>query len=260
MGLNLKKHLAFFDLETTGVSVSSSKIVSISILKLMSDGTTIGKSTLVNPTIPIPKEASDVHGITDEMVADKPTFKQISKSLLRFFDGCDIAGYNINSFDNPLLYEEFLRCEIIFPTPDVKSVDVLNIFKKMESRTLSYAYKFYCGKTLEDAHSSQADTLACKEVFLAQIEKYPELIGKEVEFYEQFSKADNRVDFAGKILKDENGELRYGFGKANGKKISDDTGFGGWMLNQDFITNNTKNIIRHELNRIMESKGNGFKI
>jgi DNA polymerase-3 subunit epsilon len=251
MGLKLSRPICFYDLETTGINVSSDRIVSISVLKMNVDGSTEGKSTLVNPTILIPKAASDVHGILDEHVAEMPTFKQISKALYGFFKDSDIAGYNNNNFDNALLYEEFLRCGIEYPTPDVKSVDVINIFKKMESRTLSYAYKFYCGKDLDDAHTSESDTAACREIFLAQIEKYPELLDKEVDFYCEFSKVDNRVDFAGKIVKDEKGDLRYNFGKAKDKKISEDTGFGEWMLKQNFITENTKNVVRFELNRLI---------
>lgn len=254
MKLKLERPICFYDLETTGLIVSSSRIVSISVLRLNTDGSTEGKSTLVNPTIPIPKEASDVHGITNDMVQAEgiPTFKQIAKSLYKFFEGCDIAGYNNNNYDNAILYEEFLRCGIEYPTADIKSVDVLNIFKKMESRTLSYAYKFYCGKELEDAHSSQSDTIACKEIFLAQVEKYPELMDKNIEFYRDFSKVDDRVDFAGKIVRDAEGNLRYNFGtKQKGMKISEDTGFGEWMLKQSFITENTKNVVRFELNRLI---------
>lgn len=262
MALKLDRPICFFDTETTGVNVAKDRIVSISVLKLFPNGSTEGRSTLINPNVPIPKAASDVHGITDEMVQAEgiPTFKQISKAMYAFFKDCDIAGYNSNQFDNPILYEEFLRCSIEFPTPDIRSIDVINIFKKMETRTLSYAYNFYCGKTLEDAHSSEADTVACKEIFLAQIEKYPELIDKDVEFYEKFSKMDSRVDFAGKIIKDDEGNLRYGFGKAKDKKISEDTGFGEWMLKQDFITENTKSVVRHELQNIFEKNGKGFNI
>ncbi len=251
MRLKLSRPLSFFDLETTGVNVSTDRIVSISVLKLNPDGSTDGKSTLVNPTIPIPIGATEIHGITDEMVKDKPTFKQISKGIYKFFEGCDIAGYNSNNYDNPMLYEEFLRCGIEYPTADVKSVDVLNIFKKMETRTLSYAYNFYCGKNLDSAHDSKYDTLACKEIFLAQVEKYPELLDKDIDFYRDFSKVDDRVDFAGKIVRDAEENLRYNFGKANGKKISEDTGFGEWMLKQTFLTENTKNIVRNELNRLI---------
>lgn len=251
MRLKLDRPLSFFDTETTGVNVGSDRIVSISVLKLNPDGSTDGKSTFINPMMPIPVEATAVHGITDEMVKDAPTFKQISKSLYKFFEGCDIAGYNNNNFDNAILYEEFLRCGIEYPTPDVKSVDVINIFKKMETRTLSYAYKFYCGKEMEDAHSSKADTVACKEIFLAQIEKYPELMDKDVAFYSDFSRVDNRVDHAGKIVRDEQGRLRYNFGtKQKGMLISEDTGFAEWMLKQPFLTENTKNVVRFELNRL----------
>lgn len=251
MRIKLDRPLSFYDLETTGTKVSTDRIVSISVLKLNPDGSTEGKSMYINPTIPIPKAASDVHGITDDMVKDAPTFKQVSKGIYKFFEGCDIAGYNSNNFDNALLYEEFLRCGIEYPTADVKSVDVLNIFKKMETRTLSYAYKFYCGKDLDSAHDSKHDTLACKEIFLAQVEKYPELLDKEIDFYRDFSKVDDRVDFAGQIVRDAEGNLRYNFGKANGKKISEDTGFGEWMLKQTFITEKTKNVVRYELNRLI---------
>jgi len=255
MKIKLERPICFFDLETTGVDVANDRIVSISVLKLNPDESMDGKSMIINPTIPIKEEAAAVHGITNEMVKDKPTFKQISKALYGFFQGCDIAGYNSNTFDIPLLYEEFSRCDIEYPTPDVKNIDVFNIFKKKESRDLKAATMFYCNRELEDAHSSDADTIACKDIFLAQLERYDEIQDKTVDEIMNFSKMDNRVDFAGKIIVDDDGDYVYNFGKSKGNKMRNDTGFGEWMLKQTFITKNTKSVVRKILEDLLLGKG-----
>lgn len=243
--IKLERPIVFFDLETTGLNVVTDRIVSISVYKILPDGQTEGKSAVVNPTIPIPKGASDVHGITDEMVKDKPTFKQIAKSLSDFMKGCDIGGYNNNSYDNIILLEEFLRCGIDFPSGDVVSVDVCSMFKKLEQRTLSAAYKFYCGKDLEDAHSSTTDTLATFEVFTEMIKKYDELKGKSIQEISDFCKTDNRVDLAGKVVK-VNGEYLYNFGKHRNQRILDNPSYAEWMLSQDF-SSSTKTVLKQIL-------------
>jgi DNA polymerase-3 subunit epsilon len=243
--IKLARPIVFFDLETTGLNVATDRIVSISCYKILPDGQTEGKSAIVNPTIPIPKEASDVHGITNEMVKDKPLFKQIAKSLADFMKGCDIAGFNNNSYDNVLLCEEFGRCGIDFPSGDTMSVDVCTIFKKMEQRTLSAAYKYYCGKNLEDAHSSIADTLASFEVFVEQVKKYDELKGKSIQEIAEFCKTDNRVDLAGRIVK-VNGEYLYNFGKHKNQKVLDNPSYAEWMISQDFPSN-TKAVLKQIL-------------
>lgn len=249
LNIKLEKPLVFFDLETTGLNVAKDRIVSISIVKANIDGTTECKSAIVNPEIPIPTVASDVHGITDDMVKDKPTFSKISKSLYAFMDGCDIAGFNNNNYDNIILCEEFNRVKLVFPNGDVKSVDACNIFKKMEQRTLTAAYKFYCDKNLEDAHTSDVDTLATYEVFVAQVNRYEELKGKSINEIADFCKTDNRVDMAGKIIKDENGDYLFNFGKHQNQKVLKDKftiGYAEWMLSGDF-SSNTKVVLRQIL-------------
>lgn len=246
--MKLERPIVFFDLETTGLNVAKDRIVSISVYKVFPDGQTEGKSAIVNPEIPIPKAASDVHGITDDDVKDKPLFKQIAKSLYSFMDNCDIAGYNNNSYDNVLLCEEFSRHGFDFPNGEVKSIDVCTIFKKLESRTLSAAYKYYCDKNLEDAHTSDADTLATYEIFMAQMEKYDELKGKSLDEVADFCKTDNRVDLAGKVVKNEQGDYLYNFGKHKDQKIVDNPSYAEWMLTQDF-SGNTKAVLRKVLKK-----------
>jgi len=255
MKIKLERPICFFDLETTDKDISVARIVSISVLKLFPDGKMDGKSMVLNPTVPIKDEATAVHGITNEMVKDHPTFKQISKALHAFFKDCDIAGYNSDSFDIPILYEEFSRCDIEYPTPDVKSIDVFNIFRKKEPRDLKAATKFYCNRELEDAHNSDADTIACKDIFLAQLERYEDLTDKTVEEITKVSKFDNRVDFAGKIVIDKDGDYMYNFGKSFGNKVKNDRGFGEWMLKQTFLTKNTKSVTRKILEDLLMNKG-----
>src|SRR4026209_1793281 len=173
--LRLTKPIASIDLETTGVNPGTDRIVEIGILKVLPDGTRNVKRKLINPEIPIPKTASDVHGITDEMVQNAPKFKQVAHELEQMLDGCAIAGYNSNRFDIPLLMEEFLRAQVDFDMKSRKLLDIQNIFHKMEPRTLSAAYKFYCSKNLDGAHGAEADATATYEILEAQIERYPEL-------------------------------------------------------------------------------------
>ena len=237
MKLKLKKPIVFFDLETTGVDVATDRIVEISILKLGIDGKKEIKTRRVNPTIPIPKESSDIHGITDEDVENEPTFKALAKSLAQFIGNSDLAGYNSNKFDVPLLVEEFLRAEVDFDLQNRKLVDVQNIFHKMEQRTLVAAYKFYCGKELVGAHGAEADNLATYEVLEAQIEKYDEL-ENDVNFLSDFSKRNKNADLMGRIVFDENDVEVFNFGKHKGQSVEEilknEPSYYDWMMKGDF--------------------------
>ena len=195
MELNLKNPIVFFDIESTGLNVATDRIVEISIVKINPDGSEEIKTRRINPTIPISPEAQKVHGISDEDVKNEPTFAQIAKSLAKWMEGCDIAGYNSMKFDIPLLSEEFLRADVDFDFRKRKLVDVQNIFHKMEQRTLTAAYKFYCQKDLENAHSAEADTLATYEILKAQLDKYPDL-QNDVKFLAEFSTKSKFVDYA----------------------------------------------------------------
>jgi DNA polymerase-3 subunit epsilon len=237
MKLNLKKPLCFFDLETTGTAISKDRIVEMAVLKLFPDGATEKKQWRVNPEQPIPEEASKVHGITDEMVANEPTFKKLSAEIYKFIEGCDLAGFNSDRFDIPILVEELLRAEIKFNFKNVKTVDVQTIFHKMEARTLSAALKFYCEKELSDAHTAQADTQATHDVLMAQLDRYSDL-EPNVDFLNAFSLRRKTADFAGFIVYDTEGEMCFGFGKHKGKKVIDvltqEPGYFGWVVNADF--------------------------
>lgn len=248
--MNIQKPICHFDLETTGVDVANDRIVSIAVLKQMPDGSTESKYCLVNPQIPIPVEASNVHGIKNEDVKDKPTIKQISKSLYEFFEGCDLAGFNIVHFDIPLLSEEFSRCDLAFPDPEAKFFDSCIVYKMKERRTLSAGYKFYCGKELKDAHNAEADVNASCEIFSKQMEMY----GMTLDDVAKLSKPDARIDLAGKIMLDKDGDPIYTFGKSRGVKIKNDPSFAGWMLSQSFIPSDTKRHVRRVLTELKELK------
>jgi len=237
MELQIKNPIVFFDLETTGVNVASDRIVEISWLKIMPSGQETSFTQLINPTIPIDPKAIAIHGITDEDVKDKPAFKEIARSLARELEGCDLAGYNSNKFDIPLLAEEFLRAEVDFDMGKRKFIDVQVIFHKLEQRTLTAAYKFYCQKELTDAHTAEADTLATYEILKAQLDRYNEL-ENNVEFLSGFSMQNRNVDFAGRIiLNDEDVEV-FNFGKYKGEPVESvlqkDPGYFGWILKGDF--------------------------
>ena len=240
MELNLKNPLIFFDLETTGVNISKDRIVEISLIKVMPSGQEIEKTLRINPEMPIPAEATAVHHITDEDVKNAPTFKQVAKELGKFFEGCDIAGFNSNKFDIPLLMEEFLRADVNVDLSRHRFIDVQTIFHKMEQRTLVAAYKFYCGKNLEDAHSANADTKATYEVLKAQLDRYPEL-KNDVEFLSTFSTHNRNVDLAGRIIYNDQKVPVFNFGKYKGVSVEEvlrkDMGYFGWMMNGDFPLN-----------------------
>ena len=237
MELKLKKPIIFFDLETTGINIAKDRIVEISILKVFPNGNKESKTWLVNPEMEIPKEASDIHGITNEKVVTEPTFKQLATQVSEMIKGCDLAGFNSNRFDIPLLAEEMLRADVDFDMKNRVAVDVQVIFHKKEERTLSAAYKFYCGKTLENAHSAEADTNATYEILKAQLDKYEDL-ENDIKFLNEFSTHSKRADFAGFIMFDEDGDEIFTFGKYRGKKVLEilekDKGYFSWIQNADF--------------------------
>ena len=237
MNLKLTKPLAFFDLETTGLNIASDRIVEISIVKMMPNGDKEIKTKLLNPTIPISKEASAVHGIKDEDVKDKATFKEVAQELNEFISGCDLAGYNSNRFDIPLLAEEFLRASIDFDVSNRNLIDVQNIFHKMEQRTLVAAYKYYCNKDLTNAHSAEADTTATYEILEAQVEKYADL-KNDAAFLSAFSQMTNNVDLLGRIVYNDKNVEVFNFGKHKGKPVTEilekEPGYFNWMMNGDF--------------------------
>jgi len=237
MKLNLNKPIVFFDLETTGVDVAKDRIVEISIMKLHPDGEKEIKTRRVNPEMPIPEESSKIHGIYDADVKDEPTFKALAKSLAQFIGNSDLAGYNSNKFDVPLLVEEFLRVGVDFDITNRKLVDVQNIFHKMEQRTLVAAYKFYCGKELQDAHSAEADNLATYEVLESQIERYDEL-KNDIDFLAEFSSRSNNADLMGRIVFNEEGEEVFNFGKHRGKPVSQileqEPSYYNWIMDGNF--------------------------
>ena len=249
MPLHLRNPLTIFDLETTGTNIVTDRIVEISVVKLMPNGEQIVKTHKINPTVPIPVESSLIHGIYDKDVKDAPTFRSLAKSLAKFLEGSDLGGFNVLKFDIPLLVEEFLRVGVDFDVSKRKIVDAQKIFHMMEKRTLSAAYKFYCGKTLEGAHSAEADTLATAEVIKAQVEKYDGqevvdnlgkklgVVGSEVESLHNIS-ASNLVDLAGRIVLNQQGEPVFNFGKHRHKLVVDvlsqEKGYYDWMMKGDF--------------------------
>lgn len=237
MSLNLKKPIVFFDLETTGVDVAKDRIVEISIMKIHPDGKKEVKTRRVNPEMSIPKESSEIHGIYDEDVKDEPTFRALAKSLAQFIGNSDLAGFNSNKFDVPLLVEEFLRVGVDFDLENRKLVDVQNIFHKMEQRTLVAAYKFYCDKELINAHSAEADIKATYEVLEAQIEKYDEL-ENDISFLAEFSQRNKNVDLMGRIVLNDEGVEVFNFGKHKGKAVTEilekQPSYYAWMMDGDF--------------------------
>ena len=246
MELNLNNPLLFFDLETTGTDVARDRIVEIAAVKVFPDGKAEEKRRLINPTIPIPKEAQEIHHISDEDVKDQPTFKQIAKSLAQWMEGCDIAGYNSTRFDIPLLAEEFLRAGVDFDFRKRKLVDVQNIFHKMEQRTLVAAYAFYCNKTLDDAHSALGDARATYEVLKAQLDRYEGTLQNDVKFLADFTTRNRQADYAGRFILNDQDEVLFNFGKHKGKKVLDvlraEPSYYDWMMNGDF-TLDTKKVL-----------------
>lgn len=250
MNLNLKNPLVFLDLETTGMNIVTDRIVEIALIKVHPDGREEEKNFRINPEMPIPEHVSKIHGIYEEDIKDKPTFKEVAKTVANFIEGCDFAGFNSNRFDIPLLAEEFLRAGVEIDLKKRKFIDVQAIFHKMEKRTLAAAYKFYCQKPLEDAHSAMADTKATYEVLKAQLDQYQDAeyedhngktskpIVNDVQALSEFSAYDTNVDFVGRIVYDEKGVEVINFGKNKGvpveKVLREQPGFYGWIMNNEF--------------------------
>ena len=234
--LQLKKPLAFIDLETTGTNLGTDRIIEIAIVKILPDGTKSIKRKIINPEIPIPQPSTDVHGFTDTMVKEAPAFRQVAQELKQMLDGCDIAGYNSNRFDIPMLMEEFLRAGVEFDMKGRRLVDVQKVFHQMEQRTLSAAYKFYCNKTLESAHSAEADAAATHEILLSQLERYPAL-GNTVDTILKTIGEEVIVDLARRFVV-ENGVEVFNFGKFKGKPIAEvlriEPQYYDWMMKGDF--------------------------
>ena len=246
MKLNLKNPLVFFDLETTGTNINSDRIVEICYLKVYPNGNEESKTLRINPEMHIPEASSAVHGIYDADVADCPTFREVAKNIANDIEGCDLAGFNSNRFDIPLLAEEFLRVGVDIDMMKRKFIDVQVIFHKLEQRTLSAAYKFYCDKNLEDAHTAEADTRATYEVLKAQLDRYPDVLENDMKFLADYSSYNKNVDFAGRIVYNEQGVEVFNFGKYKGMSVAEilkkDIGYFGWLMQGDF-TLNTKNVL-----------------
>lgn len=257
MNLVLKNPIVFIDIESTGLSISDDRIVEISILKVNLDGSEDVKTIRINPEKPISEEAMNVHGITNEEVANCPTFKGVAKTIADFIKGADIGGYNSNKYDIPLLSEEFLRCDIDIDLKKRKFVDVQTIFHKMEKRTLEAAYKFYCDKDLENAHSAEADIRATYEILKSQLDRYPTL-ENSVEKLAEFSSFNRNVDFAGRIILDENDKEIFNFGKHKGKLVDEvlekDPGFYGWMMQADFTLDTKRTLTAIKLRKLNGKK------
>ena len=256
MELNLIKPIVFFDLETTGINIAKDKVVEISILKVFPNGNKESKTWLVNPEIEIPKEASDIHGITNERVVTEPTFKELAPKINEMIEGCDLAGFNSNRFDIPLLAEELMRAGIDFDMNDRKAVDVQVIFHKKEQRTLSAGYQFYCGKELVGAHGAEADTNATYEILLAQLDKYDD-IENTVDALSEFSTHGKRADFAGFILMNDDDQEIFSFGKYKGRTVEEvlkeNPGYNAWIQNADFPLY-TKKVLREIKERMSAPK------
>jgi DNA polymerase-3 subunit epsilon len=237
MELKLTKPICFFDLETTGINVTNDRIVEIAIFKVYPNGNKESKTWLVNPTIPIPAETTAVHGITNEKVANEPTFAQLASTVYNMIKDSDLAGFNSDRFDIPLLAEELLRAGVDFDMKNRVAVDIQTIFHKKEERTLSAAYKFYCGETLENAHSAEADTMATYEILKSQLERYDDL-PRDIKSLSEYTTRKKTADFAGFIIIDKDNDEAFSFGKHKGKKVDDvldaEPGYFSWLQNADF--------------------------
>lgn len=257
MKLNIQRPLAFFDLETTGINVAKDRIVEIAILKIQADGKEVQYKKRVNPTIPIPSESSSVHGIYDEDIKDAPTFADLAMEILLFLKDCDMAGYNSDRFDIPLLMEEFIRAKVHFNLEDRKLIDVQTIFHLMEQRTLSAAYKFYCNKKLVDAHTAMADVRATYEILQSQLDTYSN-IKNDIDFISAFTRKNAKfADLNGRIAFNNKGEEVFNFGKFKGIKVTEafqkEPGYYHWILNGDF-PQYTKIILRRIWNKMDHPK------
>lgn len=251
MKLNLKRPIVFFDLETTGLDIANDRIVELCYIKVEPNGNEESKAMRLNPEKHISESATKVHGISDEDVKDCPTFKEIAPALAETLQGCDLAGFNSNKFDIPMLAEEFLRAGVDMDFSNRRFIDVQNIYHKMERRTLIAAYKYYCGKDLNDAHSALADTRATYEVLQAQLDMYPNDLKNDMEFLSDFSTMDHNVDLAGRFVYDEKGNEVVNFGKYKGKSVREvlmrDPGYYGWIIQSDFTLNTKQTLTRLKL-------------
>ena len=250
MQLNLKNPLVVFDLETTGIDIVKDRIIEISYVKVFPNGKEESKTMRINPGMPIPPASTAIHGITDDDVKDCPLFKNVAKQLAAQIEGCDLAGYNSNRFDIPLLAEEFLRADVDIDLTRRKFIDVQTIFYKMEQRTLAAAYKFYCQKSLENPHAAAADTMATYEVLKAQLDRYPEL-KNDVTFLSEFSSFTNNVDFAGRMVYNEKNQEVFNFGKYKGRLVEEvlkqEPAYYSWMMNGDFPLNTKQKLTEIKL-------------
>lgn len=270
MKLNITKPIVFFDLETTGTNPGKDRIVEIALLKILPDGSKQSMHQIINPGIPIPPESTEFHKITDADVIDKPSFKKFAPELLLFIGNADLAGYNSNKFDIPMLVEEFLRADFDFDLKNRRKIDVMNIFYKMEQRTLSAAYKFYCGKKLENAHSATADIEATYEILEAMLDTYKETeytekdgsltfpIQNNMELLAKFSSFHQNADLVGQIIFDEDGDECFNFGKYKGKKVKEvfkkEPPYYSWMMDADFPLSTKKLITAIKLREFNSSK------
>jgi DNA polymerase-3 subunit epsilon len=258
MELKLSRPICFFDLETTGMNVAHDRIVEISILKVFPNGNKESRTWLVNPEMQIPDVVVAIHGISNEKVAEEPTFKMLAKEIYNMIKDSDLGGFNSDRFDIPLLAEEMLRADIDFDMKNMVSVDVQTIFHKMEKRTLEAAYKFYCDKELTNAHSAAADTKATYEVLMSQLDRYPEL-DNNIKKLAEFSTHKKTVDFAGFIVLDEAQDEIFSFGKHKGRKVLDvlekEPGYFGWILNADFPLYTKKILTQIKLSKLNNKLG-----
>ncbi len=251
MKLNLTRPIVFFDLETTGLNIVKDRIVEISVLKVYPDGLEETTTRRINPEMHIPEESTAVHGITDEDVADCPTFRQIAKSLAEKLHGCDLGGYNSTNFDLPMLAEEFFHAGVDIDFSKMKMIDVQTIFHKMERRNLTAAYRFYCNKDLTEAHTAEADTRATYEVLLGQLDRYPNDLQNDVSFLADFSRQNRNVDLSGRIILNDKDEPTINFGKYKGQTVEQvlkrDPGYYGWIMDNDFPENTKQHFTRLRL-------------
>lgn len=254
MELNLKNPILFFDIESTGLNVATDRIVEICAVKVMPNGDQEVKTRRINPTIPISPESQAIHGISNEDVKDCPTFVQIAKSLANWMMGCDIAGYNSTKFDVPMLCEEFLRAGVDFDFRKRRMIDVQNIFHKLEQRTLTAAYKFYCHKNLDNAHSAEADTVATYEILKAQLDFYPDDLKNDMDFLSEFSTKNRLVDYAGRIVLNDKDIPVFNFGKHKGVPVSEvlekEPSYYAWIMNGDFTLDTKKKLTEIKLKSI----------
>ena len=257
MELNLKRPIVFFDLETTGLDITTARIVQICYIKIMPDGREEERTMLINPEVHIPQECTDINHITDDMVKDMPTFREVARQLADAFKGCDLAGFNSNRYDIPLLVEEMLRAGQDFSIENRRLVDVMNIYHKKERRNLSAAYKFYCGKELEGAHSADADTRATLEVLKAQLDVYDDL-ENDMEFLHEYSRKENIADVAGNLIYNDRRQPCFNFGKYKGRPVEEvfrrDPSYYSWIMDGQFAQSTKRYVTKIKLNMLATRK------